>query len=127
MNGGNDNVEPCERIIGQIEPAVRPDVDLGPLQDPEPGKLLIRLVNQLDLFSKPLFIQSTRDAEALGVVRDRDVGVSFFLRRLNEGAEVMTAVGPVRMDVKVALNVVERNEVREFSRQRRLDLAQCLP
>ncbi len=70
---GDNHIESCKRLFGKIEPAVRPDIDLGAFEDPESGKLLVRGVDELDLRGKPFFIQSMRNAQPLRVIGDRDI------------------------------------------------------
>ena len=121
-----DDVEPCQRFVGEVEPAVGTDIDLCALQDPETCMLPVFFVDQLYLAGKSLFIQSVSDAEAFCMVRHRDILVSFLDCRQDDCAEVVASVRPFRMDMEVAFDIVNRDELRQLPRKGRFDFSLVL-
>ncbi len=69
------------------------------------GVFCVCRIDGLDLLRQPRLVEAVGDAEALGVIGDRDIVVAPLPRRPDDGLQVMAAVGPFGVDVEVALDI----------------------
>src|SRR5205823_3272053 len=70
--------------------------------------------------------KTTGDAERLGVIRQRDVLVPALASGFDHFFGRIFAVRPRRMHVKIAANILERDDIRQFALRRSFDLAPVL-
>ena len=119
MDGGDDPVEAREVLVGDVELAVRADVDLDPLQELERHER-VQLVDPLALLLQPPVAQAVR------VVADRVVRVPLLDRARDHRLERVAAVRPGRVRVQVAAQVAGLDQLRQPVAARGVELAEIL-
>ena len=92
MHRGHPDGEPRQDVIGIVERAVAPDVELGPVEDRQCGE---RGAEPLDCFALLLepFDGEPTEAKPDGMIRDRQVPISRGRRPGNEVLQRLMAIG----------------------------------
>ena len=111
-----------EHVVRKVERPIRQDVALAPAQDPERRQQLVRGGDLHGLPAEVVGIEPRDDADVARVVADRQVLVAERLRGAAHLLDGRLAVGGGRMDVEVAADVAELEQV--GGRRRRIELAQ---
>lgn len=114
VDGADGVVELGEEVVGVIERAVGEDVDFGGFEDAEVGEARVEFVDGADLRAEIGDADPAGDLERLRVVGDAEVGVAAFARGDGELLNRVRAVAGGGVAVKLAADVGERDERREF-------------
>ena len=122
---GHD-VKSREDLVGVVEPAVGADVDLRAHEDAERRELRVERRGLGEAGLDPFERKSVRHPKPRRVVGDGEIAVAFRLRPQRHRLERVAAVGPVRVRVKVAPDVADRDERGKGVPRRRVDLAAVL-
>ena len=85
VHRGNDEIELGEQRIGQRQRAVRENVDLDALQEPDALELGVQPVDRLHLLSQPPLVEPMDDPEVLRVIGNGEVFESRRARRQRHG------------------------------------------
>ena len=120
VDRGHHPVELLEDVVGDVELAVRADVHLDPLQDPEGRERLVERVDLLPLLLQPPVAQARR------VVAHREVLVPERLRGAGHLLDRRLPVRPGRVGVQVAAQVAALDEDRQLTAARGGQLAAVL-
>ena len=116
------DVQPREHRVGKVEPAVRQDVRLDPVQNREGREPLAQTLDLVALSRELIDRHRPRRAGADGMIRDRDV---FVPQRGARGHHLRQRIAPVaerRVHVEVAPDVLARDERRHASLTAQFDL-----
>ena len=110
VHARDDDVEPLQHVVGEIEGAVLEDVDLHARQDPEvvPGRgdVGVDRGDLVELLGQPLPVEAVGDREPRRMVGLHHVLVTERHRRRRHGLDGGAAVAPRRVQVAVALERV---------------------
>ena len=120
VHAGLDPVELGEDVVGEVEPAVGQDVALDPAQDAERRQALVGGGDLLALAADVVGGQAAHRAHGRRVVADRDVVVAALARGAAHLLDAEAAVGPGRVAVQVAADVLASEERRRLAAERRL-------
>src|SRR5438105_8282606 len=110
-----------ERVVGEIERSVAPDVALGAAQDAERCKRGVHRVDLLRLTAQRAGVETRHDADVRRVVADREVLVAAATCRHGHLLDRRLAVRPRRVTVQVASDLAGLDE------RWRLALERALP
>ena len=127
VDRADDEVEALERLVRQVHAPVGQDVALHGAQDADLRVLLLDRGDRLRLLREAGPVEAPKEGLDLRVVAHADVLVAQRLGPGDHHLEGVVAVGPVRVHVEIAADVVERHEIREVPLEGRLDLAPVLP
>ncbi len=127
MNRADDEVEPCEYVIGEVEAPVVEDVHLDRAQEPKAVEALVEPGDFVHLTCEPVLVEPVGHGEALGMVAHRQILVAKGLCRLGHLLEAKAPVACVGVGVKVAADVVEGDELRHAPLAGGLYFAAVLP
>ena len=111
-----------EDVVREVERAVREDVALAAAEDPERRQHLVRGRDLLGLAPEVVGVEPRDDADVAGVVADRQVLVAERLRGAPHLLDGRLPVRGGRVDVEVAADVAELEQVGR--RRRRVELAE---
>ncbi len=126
VNAGDDHVVARQHLIGIVERGVRPDLDLGAVQDPKGRQLGVETRDLGALLIDAVGGEAAGHAERGRVVGEHDVLMSEVARGSRHGLDRVDAIGPVRVRVRVALHVLAGDERRQPAGSGGLDLAVAL-
>ncbi len=105
MHARDHDVDLREQFLGTVERAVVEDVDLDAGEDAERRHLLVQAGDDVDLLAEPVGGESVRDRQARRMVGEREVLVPERPGALRHHLDRVAAVGPVGVDVQVALQL----------------------
>src|SRR5690349_18292977 len=106
MYRGDNDVEPREHLVGEVERAVRLYLHLCAVQYAEiSANAAPRLFNLAPLLVQSLYAQPVRDRQAAAVVGDGDVLIAALLRRPRHIEHAHCAIAPCCVAVQVALDI----------------------
>lgn len=123
VNGADGEVETLQNAVGQVELAIRENVDLARPQQPKIVGLIVQSVDCVELGAKPLGVEAMRHGGVPGMICDSEILVAQLLRRFRHLGEAAFAIGSSSVDVEVAADVRERDECGEGSLLGNLDLS----
>src|SRR3990172_4021090 len=126
MYGRHHYLHAGQRLVRQVEPAVRADIYLDAGENPEltPPVQFLYLAY---LPAQPFRAQAPGDAQPLRVVGNGEVLVSQHPGRLRHFLDAMAPVTPVAVGMEIALHVPGLDQARESTRFRAFYLALRLP
>ena len=104
VHRGDDDVESCQQIVGQVEAAVLQDVDLHAGEDAERRELLVERGDLDQLVGEACGIQSVGDGQPGRVVGHHEVLMTQRPRGAGHVGDRRTPVGPQRVRVAVPLD-----------------------
>ena len=113
-------VELLEHVVGEVELAVAPDVDLRAAQLAERRNLLVHRGDLLRLTAQVVGVEPRHDADVRRVVADRDVVVTQLARGERHLEHGRLAVGPRAVHVQVTANVGPPQKRRRLTAKRPL-------
>ncbi len=114
MNAGDDDVELRERVVFQIELAFAEDVDLDAGEEVDAAfHLGVHLPHAGGVGERATVVHAVGHGEVLAVVGDGDVAAPARKGGLGHLADGAGAVGLGRVHVDVAVEVGERDELRQ--------------
>lgn len=115
VDRGHDDIERAERVIIEVQTAVREDVHFGPGKD---GKSVQRSIEAIDgdaLAAKSGPIEAAGDSHEWGVVGDREIAVPQFARGTHHGREGVSTVTARSVAVQVTPDVIAGEETRQLA------------
>ena len=136
VHPGDHQVELAQDLIRQVQAAVREDVHLDALEDPEghpfagralAGQALVQAVDGRHLLQEPPAVQPMGHGQALGVVGDGQVVAPPLAGGGHHLQQAGMAVGGVGMAVQVAAQVGQGHQLWQQAPARGLDLPAVLP
>ena len=110
MQRDDDDVEGCEAIVGEVEPAVGKDIDLGSGQHGKPFERFRKLANVLGMRQRPGLVQAVGHGQRLRVIGNRDELEAPGLCGGGHGLEPLAAVGLGGMHVQIAPEIGRFNQ-----------------
>ena len=126
VQAGDHDVERGQHVVLEIERGVGPDLELHPVQDAEPVRGRHRRSRPLPFLARVAFVETGHDpalllhalrAESAGdaqpdrVIGQDDPGVAPRPGGVGHHLDRVDAVGPVRVDVAIAVQVAELDEL----------------
>ncbi len=108
-------VELGQHVVGEVELAVAPDVDLRPSEDPKRSHLLVHGGNLLGLASQSVGVEPRHDADVRCVVADREVLVAEVARGQRHLEDRCFPVRPGRVHVEIAADVTALEQRGRFA------------
>ena len=126
VEGDEDEVEPGEHLVLEVERAVAQDVHLHRAQDADLGVAGAHLVDLLPLLAQAVGVEPAGHRQRLAVVGDHHVLVAAGGAGLDHLLDGVAAVRPGRVHVEVAAQVLDPDQVGEPAGRRGLDLAAVL-
>ena len=124
VHGGDDDVEPRQRLVIEVQRAIRLDLHLDPVEDGQAiADLRAHRVDLHALCADGLHVNALDDAKAVGVVRDREHFQPARDRGVGHLPHGRLAVAPGRVVVQLGEDVLHLQEFGQPTFGRRLDLS----
>ena len=126
VHAGDDDIQLREDIVGEIEIAIRQDVDFDASKDGNAVDVLVGGANSGDVFDRTFVVESVGEGQVLGVVSDGHVLIA---ARFGSLGHLFDGIAPVGLDgvhVDVALQIGLGKQLREGVIFREIDLTQIL-
>src|SRR5262245_1490016 len=111
MKGCNHKIELREQLIRIIKRAVLPDVDFGARENTDIGEPEVKRAAFIGMFYEIFIGKTSRHAQGLGMIGDRKVLVTTLPRSFHHFFSGVLSVGPSRMHVKIAADVLKLDNV----------------
>lgn len=73
VHRADDEIELAEHVVRHVQAAALQDIHLEPLEQRDPVRLIVQLVDLLQMRQQPRDVEPLGDAEMLRVIGDREV------------------------------------------------------